>query len=170
MLIKCGGALICLEQIEMLRTELVGTAPDDPHVEAGVTMTHARKLCGVTPPMGASVGGLIPSGDVEQICVTRGVDIEERSGGAKGVDIEPLRYHCGAELVARGGKTLEPLGLQAVLDSASGVTGISERLLERLRRHFGGVDVSPLKSGPCQVSVATAALLRRGIRQRATCR
>ena len=103
----------------MLRTELVGTAPDDPHAEAGVTMTHARKLCGVTPPVGASVGGLIPSGDVERICVTRGVDIEERSGEAKGVDIEPLRYHCGAELVARGGKTLEPLGLQAVLDSTS---------------------------------------------------
>ena len=39
---------ICLEHIEMLRTELVGTAPDDPHAEAGVTMTHARKLCGVT--------------------------------------------------------------------------------------------------------------------------
>ena len=39
---------ICPEQIEMLRTELVGTAPDDPHAEAGVTMTHARKMCGVT--------------------------------------------------------------------------------------------------------------------------
>ena len=74
--------------------------------------------------------------------------------GAKGVDIEPLRYHCGTQLVARGGKTLEPLGLQAVLYSASGVTGTSKRVLERLRRHFGGVDVSPLKSGPCQVSVA----------------
>ena len=111
------------------------------------------------PPVGTNVGGLIPSGDVEQICVTRGEDIEERSGGAKGVDIEPLRYHCGAELVARGGKTLEPLGMQAGLDSASGVTGISERLLERLRRHFGGVDVSPLKSGPCQVSVADGRAL-----------
>ena len=114
-----GRLDICLEQIEMLRTELVGTAPDDPRAETGVTMTHARKLCGVTPPVGANVGGLIPSGDVEQICVTRGVNIEERSGGAKGVDIEPLRYHCGAELVARRGKTLEPLGLQAVLESAS---------------------------------------------------
>ena len=68
-------------------------------------------------------------------------------------------HHCGAELVARGGKTLEPLGLQAVLDSASGVTGISERLLERLRRHFGGVDVSSLTSGPCQVSVADGLAL-----------
>ena len=48
---------ICLEHIEMLRTELVGTAPDDPHAEAGVTMTHARKSCGVIPPVGASVGG-----------------------------------------------------------------------------------------------------------------
>ena len=48
------------------------------------------------------------------------------------MDIEPLKYHCGVELVARGGKTMEPLGLQAVLDSASGVTGISERLLERM--------------------------------------
>ena len=109
--------------------------------------------------MGASVGGLIPSGDVEQIYVTRGVDIEKRSGGTKGVNIEPLRYHSGAELVTRGGKTLEPLGLQAVLDSASGVTGISERLLERLRRQFGGVDVSPLKFGPCQVSVADGRAL-----------
>ena len=54
---------------------------------------------------------------------------------------------------------MEPLGLQAVLDSASGVTGISERLLERLRRHFGGVDVSPLKSGPCQVPVADGRAL-----------
>ena len=80
---------MCLEHIEMLRTELVGTASDDPHAEAGVTMKHARKLCGVTPPVGASVGGLIPSGDVERIFVTRGVDIEERSGGAKGVGIEP---------------------------------------------------------------------------------
>ena len=115
---------ICLEQIKMLCTELVGTAPDDPHAEAGVTMTHARKLCGVTPFVGASVGGLIPSGDVERMCVTRGVDIEERSGCAKGVDIEPLTYHYGAELVARGGKPLEPLGLQAVLGSGSGVTGI----------------------------------------------
>ena len=81
----------------------------------------------------------------------RGMGIEERSGGAKGVGIEPLKYHCGAELVARGGKTMEPLGLQTVLNSAaSGVTCISERLLERLRKHFGGgVDVSPLTSGPC---------------------
>ena len=61
---------ICLEQIEVLRTELVGTVPDDPHAEAWVTMTHARKLCGVTPLVGAIVGGLIPSGDVERICVT----------------------------------------------------------------------------------------------------
>ena len=86
-----GRLDICLEQIEMLRTELVGTAPDDPHAEAGVTMTHARKLCGVSSPVGASVGALVPSGDVKRICVTRGVDIEERSGGAKGVDTEPLR-------------------------------------------------------------------------------
>ena len=154
-----GRLGICLEQIEMPRTELVGTAPDDPHAEAGVTMTLARKLCGVTPPVGASVGGLVPSGDVERIYVTRGVEIEERSGGAKGVDIEPLRYYCGAELVARGGKTLEPLGIQAVLDSASGVTGISEPLLERLRRHFGGADVSPLKPGPCHISVADGRAL-----------
>ena len=75
------------------------------------------------------------------------------------MDIEPLSYHCGAELVARGGKTLGPLGLQAVLDNASGVTSISERLLEWLRRHFGGVDVSPLKAGPYQVSVADGRAL-----------
>ena len=123
-------------------------------------MTHARKLCVVTLPVGASVCGLIPSGDVERICVRRGVDIKERSGGAKGVDIEPLKYHCGAELVARGGKIMEPLGLQAVLDSASGVTGISERLLERLGKQFGVGDVSPLKSGPYQVSVADDRALK----------
>ena len=149
-----GRLDMCLEQIEMRRTDLVGTAPDDPHAEPGVTMTHARKLYGVSPPVGASVGSLIPSGDVERIGETRGMRIKERNGGAKGVDIEPLKYHFGAEVVARGGKTTKPLGLQAVLDSASGVTGISERLLERLRNHFGGVDVSPLTSGPCQVSVA----------------
>ena len=55
---------------------------------------------------------------------------------------------------------MEPLGLQAVLGSASGVTGISERLLERLRKYFGGVDVSRLKSGPCQVSVADGNVLK----------
>ena len=92
-------------------------------------MTRARKLCGVTPLVGASVGGLFPSGDVERQGVTRGVGIEERSGGVKGVDIGPLKYHCGAKLVASGGKTMELLGLQAVLGSASGVTGVSERLL-----------------------------------------
>ena len=129
-----GRLDMCLEQIEMLRTKLVGMAPDDPHAGAGVTMTHARKLCGVTPPVGSSVGGLITSGDVERIGVTRGVDIEERSGGAKGVDIEFLKYHCGAELVAHGGKTMKPHGLQTVLNRASGVTGISERLLEQLRK------------------------------------
>ena len=98
-------------------------------------------------PVRASVGGSILSGCVEQIGVTRGVDIEERRGGAKGVDIEPLKHHCGAELVARGGKTMEPLGLQAVHDSAPGVTGTSERLLEKLRKHFGVVNVSLLTSG-----------------------
>ena len=75
------------------------------------------------------------------------------------MDIEPLRYHCGVELVARGGKTLEPLGLQAVLNSSSGVTGISERLLERLRIRFGGVDVSTLESAPCRLSVADGRAL-----------
>ena len=155
-----GRRDMCLEQIEMLRTELAGTAPDDPHAEAGVTMTHARKLYGVAPPVGASVGGLISSGDVERIGVIRGVDIEERSGGAKGVDVEPLRYHCGAELVARGGKTMEPLGLQEGLDGAYVVTGILERLLERLRSHFDSVDVSLLKSEPCQVSVADGRALK----------
>ena len=98
---------MCLEQIEKLCTELVGTAPDDPHAEVEVTMTHARTLCGVIPPVGTSVGGLVPSGDVERIGVTRGVDVEEHSGGAKGVDVEPLKYHCGAELVACGGKTMD---------------------------------------------------------------
>ena len=73
--------------------------------------------------------------------------------GAKGVDIEPLKNPCGAELVACG-KTMESLGLQAVLDSASGVTGISERLVEQPRKHFREVDISSLKSGPCQISVA----------------
>ena len=132
----------------MLRTELVGTAPDDPHEEDGLTRTHAQKLCGTTSSVGARVGGLNPSGDVERIGATREMDIEERIGGAKGVDIKPLKHHCGAEQVACGGRTMEPVGFQAVLDSISGDTGISERLLERLRKHFGGVDVSLLKSGP----------------------
>ena len=109
---------MCLEPIEILCTELVGTAPGEPHAEAKITMTHARNLYGVTSPVGSSVGGLIPSGNVERIGVTRGVDIVEHSGGAKEADIEPLKYHCGAELVARGGKTMESLGFQAVLDSA----------------------------------------------------
>ena len=84
-------------------------------------MTHARKKCGVTSPVEVSVGGSIPSGDTERIGLRRGVDIKERSGGAKGVAIEPLKYHCENELVARSDKTMKPLGLQAVLDSASGV-------------------------------------------------
>ena len=71
----------------MLRTGLVGTATDDPHAEVRVTMTLPQNLCGVTPPVGVSVGGLIPSGDVERIGEIRHVDIEERSGGAKEVDI-----------------------------------------------------------------------------------
>ena len=139
-----GRLDMCLEQIEMLHTELVGTVPDDPHAGGGVTMTHARKLC-------ARGSERRRFDSVRGHGVTRGVDIEERSGGEKRVDIKPLKYHCRAKLMARGGKTMEPLRLQAVPDSASGVTSISERLLERLRKQFGGVDVSPLKSGPCQV-------------------
>ena len=46
------------------------------------------------------------------------------------------------------------------MDSASDVTGVSECLLEWLRKHFGGVDVSPLKSGPCQVSIANGGALK----------
>ena len=100
------------------------------------------------PARGSERRGFDSVGDVERIGVTRGVDIEERSVGAKAVDIGPLKYHCEAELVALGGKTtMEPLGLQAVLDSAFSVTCISERLLERQRKHFGGVDASPLKYG-----------------------
>ena len=86
---------VCLEHIKMVRTELVWSAPDDLHAGGGVTMTHARKLCGANPPVRASVGGLIPSRGVKRIGVTRGVDIKQRTGGAKGVHIEPLKYHCG---------------------------------------------------------------------------
>ena len=79
-----GRLDMCLEQNEMLRAELVGTAPDDSQGEAEVTMAHVRKLCGVTLPVRMSVvGGLIASGDVERIDVTRGADIEECSGGVK---------------------------------------------------------------------------------------
>ena len=156
-----GRLDMCLKQIKMFCTKLVGMVPDDPHAGAEETMTHARKLCSVTSPVGASVGRLIPSGDVERVgCVTQGVDIEERSGGVKGVGREPLKYHCGAELVARGGKTIESLGLQAVLDSTPGVMCISERLLEWLRKQVGGVHASPLKSEPCQVSVADDRALK----------
>ena len=46
------------------------------------------------------------------------------------------------------------------MDSASGVTGIAECLLKLLRKYFGGLDVSPLKSRPCQVSVANGGALK----------
>ena len=42
----------------------------------------------------------------------------------------------------RTGKIMESLGLQAILDSAPGVTCISERLLKRLRKYFDGVDLA----------------------------
>ena len=54
---------------------------------------------------------------------------------------------------------MEPLGLQDLLYSAYGVRGISERLLNRLREHFGGVNISLLTSGPCQVTVADGRVL-----------
>ena len=76
------------------------------------------------------------------------------------MDVEPLKYHCGAELVARGGKTVESLGLQAVLDSASGVTGYFRAPAGAAEKTFCGVDVSPLKYGPCQVSVADGRALK----------
>ena len=41
--------------------------------------------------------------------MTQGVDIEERSGGARGENIERLKYHCGTELVAHGSDNMEPL-------------------------------------------------------------
>ena len=67
-----GRLDMCLEQIEMLRAGLVGTAPDDPHAEAVGTKAHVRKLCGVTLLVGANVGGLISSEDVEHIDSVRG--------------------------------------------------------------------------------------------------
>ena len=57
---------MCLEQVEMLRTELVGTAPDDLHARTGVTMMRDRKSSGVTPPVGASVGNLFRPGTSTQ--------------------------------------------------------------------------------------------------------
>ena len=62
------------------------------------------------------------------------------------------------------------LGCRQFLDSASDVAGISERLLERLGNHFGGVAVSPLKSGPCQVLVADGRALKARHQRRTTCR
>ena len=73
--------------------------------------------------------------------------------------IEPLKYHCGAELVVHG-KTMEPLGFEAFLDSASSVTSIAEHLLERLRNYFGAADALPVKSEPCQVSGADGRALK----------
>ena len=132
---------VCLEQIQMLRMELVGTEVHDSPADDGMSKACARRMGCVTTPNGEDSGvgsEALPGGSL---------------GGA-GVDMEPLQYHCGADLVVPGGVTLAPLGLKAVLDSASGVTGMSESLLGQLREHFGGVEVSPLPSGECQVLVA----------------
>lgn len=76
----------------------------------GVTRTHANKLGGVTPSVGASGSDLVPPGDiVEHSGVVRGADIEERNGSAKSVHIKNLKYHCVAELAAPGVYEVEPI-------------------------------------------------------------
>lgn len=107
-----------------------------------MTTTHTRKLVSVTQPVDMSVDGLVPPRS-----------LVERKSVVRGVYIESIKYHGVTEQVTPRSQTIEPPGLQAVLDSAVGVTGISKRLMERLRDHFSGVEVSPLKSGPCQVAV-----------------
>lgn len=92
------------------------------------------------------------------VIVARCMDAEEHIGAVKGVRIEHLKYHCGAELVAPGGHIIELLGLQAVLDGASGITSISECLLGLLREHWGE-KVPPPESGPCQMSVTDRCTL-----------
>lgn len=89
---------------------------------------------------------------VSRMGVARVVHIEERNVKLRGVHIKYPKCQCKTRLVTPGGRALEPLETQTVLDSVYGVAGILERLLERLREHFGGVEVSSLKFGPCQVS------------------
>ena len=69
-------------------------------------------------------------------------------------DFELLRYHCAANIVVSGGQTLEPVVLNAVLDSGSDVTDFSECLLKRLQAYFAEVQVSRLIPGVRIVSVA----------------
>ena len=76
-LIKCTGALTCAwNRLKCFvrswlgrhrTTHMRGPVDDD---------ARSIKMCGVTPPVGASVGGLVLSGDVERIGMARGVDIE----------------------------------------------------------------------------------------------
>lgn len=59
--------------------------------------------------------------EVKSKGLARGVDIKERNGAARGIYIGYQNYHFGAKLATLGGQTLEPLGLPAVLGSASWV-------------------------------------------------
>lgn len=53
-----------------------------------------------------------------------------------------------------GAQILNPVELQRVLDSSSGVRSILERLMEQMGEYFGDVEVSPLMAGPCRLSAA----------------
>ena len=132
---------MCLKKLKVMRTELVGSESYGPPEDDGVNKKCNHKLGGRISLEDVSIGG--------------------------GLDVEKLKYHRAANIVVLGGQMLEPLTLNAVLDSCSGVKGISECLLMKwLHAHFGGVQVSRLLPGGCIVSVADG---REFPRQRCRC-
>ena len=70
--------------------------------------------------------------------------------------IMPMVYCFGAELAAPGDQTMEPAWVAGNPGQFFRHHGYLERVLQRLRKYFGDMGVSPLMAGPCQVSMAAA--------------
>ena len=75
-------------------------------------------------------------------------------GESDDVDIEPVQFHCTANIMVPGGEKHAPLEVKAVLNSASGITAISVPLLEKVAAQLSGTEMSRPLQDECKVTVA----------------
>ena len=54
------------------------------------------------------------------------------------VDVEPFQFYCSSKVVMAGDMVGDAMTVGAVLHSRSGITCLSERLAQKIEKHFGG--------------------------------
>ena len=112
---------------------------DDEHVWVKIPRAAVEEQL-TAGPESCSIGGSESETSVTHSrSVTGGTRMEALGDVDIGaVDVEPLQFHCSSKVVVPGDTIGDSMTVGTVLDSGSGITCLSEQLMQQMEQHFRG--------------------------------